>query len=369
MLCELGVLSLRPLRLMLSVQKEIRPRVQLEDCPLCNPGFPFDGTKDYSLCLALSRIGMWSEPLMKPCTSPVKTCARRLFAWLAFSCLLFSSSLTDSTAQTRRQATKKAAAIIFVVSGEGEEKWMGPLALVEDGRYKEATGGLEGKDLRPFTNTYLRPGQQYRLLFGGGEAGTVKIKTAQEGCNNITASITVESSVRIGGHVSALATNSETLGRRRPVSRRAPTEAERAAVMELVKNTFRQKQTSAALLRRLETTNLTATDLDGDGEFELIGSFRIDTGEAVRNGARRDLFLIASRAGEGYKAELAHYQSYKLVDGFGGSIDFVDQLDLDGDGIGEVVTVIQGYDAYGYSIYKKQGRLWRRVYSGGGDAC
>ncbi|MDX6695432.1 MAG: hypothetical protein QOF02_3035 [Blastocatellia bacterium] len=120
-------------------------------------------------------------------------------------------------------------------------------------------------------------------------------------------------------------------------------------------------------MRRLKVNNLTATDLDGDGQFEFIGDFVIKTGDI--SGARRDLFLIASAQGKGYRAELAEFQSYKMDSGFGRGIAFVDQLDMDGDGTGEVVTVDEGFDAYGYSIYKKRNGRWQSIHSIAGDAC
>lgn len=121
-------------------------------------------------------------------------------------------------------------------------------------------------------------------------------------------------------------------------------------------------------MRRLEVNNLTATDLNGDGQYEVIGDFRIQTGDI--SGARRDLFLIATPTGKGYRAELASFQSYRMESGFGRGVAFADQVDMDGDGIAEVVTIDEGFDAYGYSIYKKQRNgSWRSIYSGSGDAC
>jgi hypothetical protein len=116
----------------------------------------------------------------------------------------------------------------------------------------------------------------------------------------------------------------------------------------------------------LTTTNLTATDLDNDGKFELIGSFVIQT----KGNDRRDLLLIAEPQQEKYKAALVAFQSYKLPpEQFDSAVDFVDQLDLDGDHIGEVFVIQHGFDAYGYSIYKKTNGRWRKVHTAIGDAC
>jgi hypothetical protein len=148
------------------------------------------------------------------------------------------------------------------------------------------------------------------------------------------------------------------------------TSAEREAVMTLVKSIYRRNRTSNALLRSLKVGNLTATDLNNDGQFEVIGDFQIASPSDSITGARRDLFLIATPNGAGgYRAEFANFQSYKMDSGFGRGFGFADQLDMDGDGIAEVVTIDEGFDGYGYSIYKKQRGTWRRVYSGTGDAC
>lgn len=299
---------------------------------------------------------------------PLVSSRARALAQLLLVSLLLAASPAAQTA--RQQATRGQGTLLFVVTGEGEgnEKTMDALVLIEGGRYREPTGGdPQGRDLTPFANAYLRAGQKYRLLFGGGEAGSVTVRKSQQGCNNIHADVDVETQAKLSGRVMALATNSQSLGRK-PVSRRAPTDAERASVMELVKSIYRRKGTTVSLLRQLETRNLTATDLDGDGTFEIVGSFRLGPKNGDK-GMRRDLFLIAAQRGGAYTAELAEYQAYRLVEGFGRGVDFVDQLDMDGDGQAEVVTVNEGFDAYSYSIYKKRRGVWRDIFTSTGDAC
>jgi hypothetical protein len=261
---------------------------------------------------------------------------------------------------------QKSRSLICVVSGEGDsEMTIDAVVIVENGKLEQPYADDNENDQTRFAKEYFNAGRKYRLTFGGGDAGIAKIIKWDKGCNNIHATAEVSTSVKLKGRLRALATDSETLGSRSS-ARRAPTEPERAAVMQQVRQLYRQKGATPAMLQRLTTTNLTATDLNGDGNYELVGSFVIATQKTFR----RDLFMIAEPQGAGYKMALVDYQSYKLpAEGYPSAIDFVDQLDLDGDGIGEVFAIQGGFDGYGYAIYKKQNGRWRNVYSVTGDAC
>jgi hypothetical protein len=306
----------------------------------------------------------------------MKTFRLRFFYALALvvSLLFVASSLiVSSSAQTVPARKPVTGTVLFVVSGDGEagspqEYGMNALVIISKGKYIDPVGEGDINAMKPFAEKYFQAGKQYRLLLGGGEIGTATVKSSSEGCNAIYSTVSLESNARIGGLIKGLATNSETLGKKAS-SRRALTAAERAAVMTLVRNIYRQHKISNALLRSLKVNNLTASDLNGDGQFEVIGDFQIATNSSSIDGPRRDLFLIATWSGAGYKAELANFQSYRTNSGFGHGIGFVDQLDIDGDGISEVVTINEGFDGHGYSIYKKQGGRWRDIYSVMGDAC
>ena len=206
---------------------------------------------------------------------------------------------------------------------------MDAVVLVENGKLRQPYPEYNETAQRRFASQYFSTGKKYRMTFGGGEIGTATVKTFDMGCNNIHASASVADNGKVPAHLSALATNSDSLGRK-PSSRRAPTIPERETVMKLVTQIYNSRGTSSAMLRTLKTTNLTATDLDGDGKFELIGSFVIET----KGKARRDILLIAEPTGVSFKPTLVHFQSYRLPpEGFDSAVDFVDQLDLDGDGV------------------------------------
>lgn len=305
---------------------------------------------------------------------------------IALSLFLLPSGVqTHATLVEQASAPKTKPALVLLVSRadpDEQQSNMDAVVLLENGKLKQPYPEDNEAAQKKFAANYFAPGKKYRVTFGGGEVGTATVKSSSMGCNNVHATATVEDNKRIPPRLAALATNSETLGRR-PAARRAPTDAERAAVMKMVRQIYRARGTTPAVLGTLKTTNLTATDLNGDGEFELIGSFVIET----KAKARRDLLIIAEPqrpvspqrstpiepagpSGPPLKATLVNFQSYQMPpEGFDSAVDFLDQLDLDGDGVAEVFVQQHGFDAYGYSIYKKTKSGWRQVYTTTGDAC
>lgn len=290
---------------------------------------------------------------------------RFLLALLLVSSVVIVSAPGAGKSAGLAAAQRRKGIVVFAVSAESGEGTMDAVVIV-DGKQLRAPFSDEDKDgQKKFSEEYFATGRTYRLIFGGGEAGSVAVKKWSEGCNSVHAEVTLSTSARLGGQVKALATSSASLGKRAS-ARRAPTEAERAGVMTLVKSIYSQHRTPASLISSIKVTNLTATDLDGDGKYEFIGSFT----SAAKNKFERDLFLIAKPQGAGMRADFAKFQAYQPPpEEFLSSVDFVDQLDLDGDGMGEVFAVQGGFDAYAYVIFKKVGGRWRQVYQGLGDAC
>lgn len=291
---------------------------------------------------------------------------RQLFSFGLFLTLLLvilsgprEGNSAPATAQPRK------GVVVFSVSAESGTGSMDAVVIV-DGKQLRPPYSDEQKDRqKSFANEYFAPGKVYRLIFGGGEAGNVTVKKWSEGCNNIHAEVTPATTARLGGKVMALATNSDALGKRAS-ARRAPTDAERAGVMTLMKSIYSQHRTPAALIASIKVTNITATDLNGDGKYEMIASFT----SAAKNKFERDLFLIAHQQGAVMRADFAKFQAYQPPpETFLSSIDFIDQLDLDGDGTGEVFATQGGFDGYALLIFKKVGGRWRQVFDTIGDAC
>jgi hypothetical protein len=264
-------------------------------------------------------------------------------------------------------STSDSALMVVSKDGQGTKIGIDQFAELNRGILAEpdsfrASPGKSSKDLFP-------TGTRYRLLFGGGEGGSLTVtgKTrTQDDCSGewgYEPVVVAQTAVRLGGQVRALATNSPSLGQRAS-ARRAPTASERASALALVQSIFRQKGVPA-LLRNIETTNLTATDLDGDGKFELIGSFSLKRADAVPY----ILFLVAKPGGLAFEPELILYYGEGSTSG---GVHYIDQIDLDGDGIAELI-VENNYEYQGEAnrvqIYKKQGGRWVVIYERPGSSC
>lgn len=287
------------------------------------------------------------------------------------SLFAFTAPSFESGAQTRpaRPAANKEV-VVFAVNKYDAMQQMEPVVIVRRGVYvkppvdeSDVAGGDLAAQSKRFIDEYFRAGRQYRLLFGGGDAGTITVqKYLEPGCVGMNAEVSAQTEARLGGEVRALAVSSDALGRGAS-SRRVPTEAERASALELARAAFARNAVGAALVKKMETLNLTATDLDRDGRAELVGSFRVVSADYTNYA----LFMLFEPSGDKFKPALTWY--HKGVEATAADRRLVDQLDLDGDGVSEVVAVGHYYESNDYIIYKKQRGQWRAVYQGGGGGC
>ena len=291
---------------------------------------------------------------------------------------LFGGSGAD--AKLRQESTPNRTVLFAVSSMQLPDAYMVPFVIIEQGQFKPPIAGdSDEAEVSSFSNAYYSKGRKYRVLFGGGEAGslTVNKSNKETECNRTSADVTLRTPAKLNRNAMALATNSDSLGKAKN-TRRPPTPAERAALMPLVKAAYKQKGVPAALLPSLMTINLTALDLDNDGKSELIGSFVVKKQKG--GAARYALFLFAEPQGNSYRTTVLQYDRFTKKDIMSGAeitaIDngvyverLIDALDIDGDGTSEVATVRDGLEGDGYSIFKKQGGKWNKAYEFSNYRC
>lgn len=305
-----------------------------------------------------------------------------LVAVLVVTALLVAALFVGNAVDAKpRQEGNPNRTVIFAVSSPiPSNASMVPFVIIENGQFKQPVAGdSDEAEMASFASAYYSKGRKYRVLFGGGEAGSLTVKEANKDkeCSRSSADVTLRSPAKLNRNVMSLATNSDSLGKAKG-TRRPPTPAERAALMPLVKTLYKQKGVPAALLPSLMTINLTALDLDNDGKSELIGSFVVKKQKG--GAARYALFLFAEPKGTSYQTTAMQYEQYTDHDLMSGAtIDaiengvylerLIDALDLDGDGASEVITERDGFEGDSYFIYKKQGGKWDKIYEFSNYRC
>ena len=304
-------------------------------------------------------------------------------AALVAALLLLAQPALRASAPARRQAgaTRQYSAVFLVTrDGTPPETQVEPVAVINRGALAEPDLGVPADGAPPaFLARHYRPGEKYRLVFGGADAGTLTVRAATNAeCSPNTASADIDSTAaKLGGNVMALATDGAHAPRAQ-ASRRAPTAAERAAALGVAKRFLTGRGVSASAIERgTKTLNLTATDLDGDGREELVGSYVVK----VRPDVRDTLFLVAAPQGRGFSAALTRYARVNaremmdpsLIDNVGegglGAELYIEQLDADGDGVGEVFTFSRSFEGTTYRAYQLRRGVWREAYENYSYRC
>ena len=272
-----------------------------------------------------------------------------------------------AAAQKRRPAAAPVKPIIFAVLNDG--KTLEPLAVVSKGRLEApVNGGDDQKLIVAFDKTYYKVGTTYRLIFGGADAGTVKVNSydPKADCSRNMADVTTTAQkVTLKGLVMGLATNVK--GKAASTSfRRRPTPAEKTEIESLARAEFMRQKVTA---KELHYQNLTAVDIDNDGKPEIVASYWTEIDKTTRG----LLFFIAQRTSDGNYA--ISYKEYRRVgekDVMSGEIKSVDEgiyhellldvFDFDGDGTAEIFTYSESFEGSGFYAYRRSGGKWIKAF-------
>jgi hypothetical protein len=287
-------------------------------------------------------------------------------------CLLVLTSLLTPVFGQKRQKP-----IIFGVVNGGTS--LEPIAFIEDGKLIAPVGGdADPKELNIFTKNYYKPKTTYRLIFGGANAGTVTVKSANAAsdCAKNMANITVQSAkTKIGGLIMALATDAN--GKKAASGlRRKPSAAEKTEIDALVRKEFANQKVAATALKNLHYQNLTALDVNNDKKVEFVGSYWVETGATER----ALLFFIAEQNSKGkFEFGFSEFKTVKKDEVMSGEIKDVDTgiyhellldvYDYDDDGVSEIFTQTASFEGAGFNAYKREKGKWEKAFEGSNYHC
>lgn len=288
--------------------------------------------------------------------------------------LIAFAAFSQKRAKTKPAAKPKP--IVFAVLDDG--KMLEPIGEIDKGELVDtsASGGDE-KVTAAFVKNYYKPNSTYNLIFGGQANGKVTVKSSSPNsdCGKNLATVTTQSAkAKLKGMVMGLATNQTAIKPAKGV-RRLPTAAERSEIESLVRDEFTKQSVAANALKKLQYYNLTALDVDDNGNAEMVGSFWVESSPKERN----LLFFIAEKDSDGkYKFGYSEYGKVtpdqimsgelKDLDELGGE-SLLDVLEYNGDTTAEVFTISRAFEGNNFHVYSRRDGKWTRVFEGYNYHC
>ncbi len=272
------------------------------------------------------------------------------------SLIIFVLAVCAVAQQHSTSPSKDSLVPIFELeeSERGEAVVIDPILLLKGKQILPVPDPCEpGAALTQFTNEYLKPGSTYAVVFGGAEAGTVSIKAPLP--NSADTVVLLDSSVPIHGMTMALAVQHSIVSPPKSV-RRDPTPDERKHADEVAKVILTKKGVSASAVARLRVDQLAVVEF-APGIPEIVVSVAVETEDEV--GMEESLFFIAKTASD--DATVIWYQ-HPQGETDAEAVYLVDFIDLDGDGVNELVARRVFYENYRYEVYKRQGGHWKQIF-------
>ena len=301
---------------------------------------------------------------------------KTFFAKIFLSFFIVVLAISPIHAQKRKPVKTNAKPIIFAVLNDG--KSVEPIAAIDKGELTQVSDGADdGKKIAAFIKMYYQPKTTYQLIFGGAVDGTVSIKNsapASDCAKNMAEVASVAKNAKLGGMVMALAT-SAPIDKTVKNTRRKPTPSERAEIETLVRAEFTKQKVAASAVKNLRYHNLTAIDVDSDGNAEMVGSFWVETSATER----ALLFFIADKKDGKYSFGYSDFKNVKQDEVMSGNIKaldngiyhelLIDYLDYTGDKVGEIFTYVEAFEGSGFNAYKREGGKWVKKFEGNNYHC
>ncbi len=254
------------------------------------------------------------------------------------------------TAENRSDQTYSKAFIDTIAILDGSQ-------LIDPwGRTSDVPGQVN-KWMPHFDKNFFPVGRLYDVYEGGEKVDTASVVRPEPiSCDGLSAIVKLTTSgparkALAGGHPRDT----------HPDWRRPATPEQKVAFLRLTQDAL---EPSGVVSNQVRVQNLAVTRLDERLPPLLIGD--------AAGGSHR-VFLIAEpdSTGTGYKQGIAAVHD---VGEEGSNTDqreeFLDQLDVTGDGVDEIVTIVYLYESWTYNIYRRDAKgVWQNIYDGGGGGC
>lgn len=291
----------------------------------------------------------------------------------ALSMVLLLAAATVSAQSTPVTPMPEDVAI-FAVRHDGQSLSIDPVVIVHYGSQERGrvVPSLDdpvpqkatAEDFVRFEKSFYRPGSELSVFSGGARLGVARVASSnihfmEEGeGSNLSAAISY-----YGAGKPRLAANTTSQIPGHLSTRRAATSAEKSTLLRLVEQWLIDYGLDRQLLERGTLGEVISTELRKDVGQALIGRFDVSSKRSTHR-----LFAIAEPDGGSYRLTLARLDVQPTSGDEPTERTFVDQLDINNDGVDEVITHVALSENLFYEVWKFDAnqRVWTRRYSGGG---
>jgi hypothetical protein len=268
---------------------------------------------------------------------------------------------------------------IFAVRDHGNSISIDPIVIVHYGSDQRFTtipalnpplpsDHWTDADFDKIETTYYKPGTVVSMFSGGERLGTAtllgsNIEGRDGGCVSLAATITYS-----GPGKPNLATNTTNEITGHASTQRAATPEEISTLRRLAIEWLTDYGLDKQLLDRGRMGDVVSTVLRTNAGRALIGRFDVESKLAIHR-----LFAIAEQDGGHYKLSLANLEiQHDVEDGVDKTErEYIDQLDINNDGVDEVIASAVHYEGWSYVVWKfdEKQKSWRKAFSGSGGGC
>jgi hypothetical protein len=249
----------------------------------------------------------------------------------------------------------------------GKLYFVDPIARIQGSRLTRIIpdGGNWEVALDQFEKQYLTQGRVFPLLFGGSQYGTITVdKSGPTGCQDLMATAKVSRPIPSG--LNGLAVSSVKGILLHDNWRHLASADQKSMFVRLAIESLMSQGAKAIAPGELAVGSLRASRLGKDQPEVLIGSASFKEKTRIR-----DLFLMITFQGEKPRILLSSYHESKDIENGEDRQEesFLDQVDFDGDGVDEIVTLSRYYESSSYAVYKDLNGEWQRIYEVGIGGC
>jgi hypothetical protein len=247
--------------------------------------------------------------------------------------------------------------VLFAFQIDEKVESIEPLAILKNGRLTQppllSYDKEKQKEALRFNAEMFRPGRTYRLFSGGDEIGSVVVLRDETQDYGSSASVMLRGVDHATFHT-GIGTNSRLIkGADRHSSSLGNSQKER--LRRIATQQFRKRGVPPSALKEMKLTGGFSADFAN--RRLLIGTYHLDE---VSKNDEHHYNLVLACSPNGADPIVIRYSKGGEVDGTYESA--FDHIDIDNDGIDEIVTRKTYYEAWGYEVYSFKNGKWTHIY-------